>query len=162
MDLDEYKEEFFNHMFHAWKLALENIQKAQVTQKKSYDKKAKEVDLKVGERVMVLMPSETQGKNWKLARPFTALIVCSKLLLQMLKSISLMSLVVDQFSWHWIESDDVTQIKEMRHGQDQRKSEGIVQRMYFQWKQVHSHSRIKDQSLVEEVQSWIILSLLEI
>ncbi len=70
VDLDEYKEEFLNHMSHAWKLALENIQKAQVTQKKSYDKKAREVDLKVGERVMVLMPSETQGKNWKLARPF--------------------------------------------------------------------------------------------
>ncbi len=70
VDLDEYKEEFLNHMSHAWKLALENIQKAQVTQKKSYDKKAREVDLKVGERVMVLMPSETQEKNWKLARPF--------------------------------------------------------------------------------------------
>ncbi len=36
---------------------------------------------------------------------------------------------------------------------DQRKSEGVVQRIYFQWKQVHSHSRIKDRSLVQEVES---------
>ena len=45
---------------------------------------------------------------------------------------------------------------------DWTKEKGIVQRMYFQWKQVHSHSRIKDRSLVQEVESWIILSLLEI
>ena len=28
------------------------------------------MDLRVGERLIVLMPSESQGKNWKLARPF--------------------------------------------------------------------------------------------
>ena len=54
----------------AWKLASECIDKAQTAQKKAYDKNTKTVDLRVGERVMVLMPSECQGKDWKLARPF--------------------------------------------------------------------------------------------
>ena len=70
VDLDDYKEDLVCDMAPAWKLASENIKKAQTTQKKMYDRKAKESDLRVGERVMVLMPSETQGKDWKLARPF--------------------------------------------------------------------------------------------
>ena len=70
VDLDDYKEDLVCVMALAWKLASENIKKAQTTQKKMYDRKAKESDLRVGERVMLLMPSETQGKDWKLARPF--------------------------------------------------------------------------------------------
>ncbi len=57
-------------MAEAWKLAKDNIDKAQDAQKRKYDAKRAEVDLKVGERVMVFMPSETQGQNRKLARPF--------------------------------------------------------------------------------------------
>ena len=57
-------------MASAWKLAGENIKGAQVKQKKFYDRKTREVDLKVGERVMVFMPSECKGENWKLTRPF--------------------------------------------------------------------------------------------
>jgi len=53
-----------------WKLASNDIQNTQTSQKKMYDTKAGEVDLRVGERVMVLMPSEIQGKEWKLASPF--------------------------------------------------------------------------------------------
>ena len=70
VDLDDYKEDLVCDMALAWKLASENIKKAQTTQKKMYDRKAKESDLRVGERVTVLMPSETQGKDWKLVRPF--------------------------------------------------------------------------------------------
>ena len=57
-------------MATAWKLAGENIKGAQVHQKKSYGKKLQEVDLKVGERIMVFMPSDCQGKERKLTRPF--------------------------------------------------------------------------------------------
>ena len=36
----------------------------------TYDKSAKEPTLTVGQRVMVHMPTELQGKTWKFARPF--------------------------------------------------------------------------------------------
>lgn len=52
-----------------WRLAREHIEKAQVFQKWHYDAGRTEVDLKVGERVMVYMPSEAQGQDRKLARP---------------------------------------------------------------------------------------------
>ena len=58
------------NLSQAWKLARENIEQAQKQQKKQYDHKACEIDLRIGDRVMVYMPSEVQGKNWKLARPF--------------------------------------------------------------------------------------------
>ena len=57
-------------MSTARKLASDKISKAQCAQKRAYDKKSKEVDLKVGNRVMVLIPAEKQGKNWNLSRPF--------------------------------------------------------------------------------------------
>ena len=70
VDLEDYKQDLMADMSLAWKLASENIAKAQIAQKRAYDRHAKEVDLRVGERVMVLMPSKSQGKNWKLASPF--------------------------------------------------------------------------------------------
>lgn len=51
-------------------IAHENIEQAQKQQKKQYDRKSRPAKLEVGERVMVHMPAEAQGKNWKLARPF--------------------------------------------------------------------------------------------
>ena len=69
VDVVEYKEELACKMSLAWKIAHESIEKAQRIQKKAYDKRAREVDLRVGEHVMVFMPSESQGKNWKLTRP---------------------------------------------------------------------------------------------
>ena len=70
IDHDDYKSELAVRMAECWKLARDNITKAQATQKKKYDSKRSVVDLKVGERVMVYMPSEVQGRNRKLARPF--------------------------------------------------------------------------------------------
>ena len=71
VDLDEYKEELACNMLLAWKLAMENIERAQAAQKRAYDRKSTEVNLFVGERVMVvLMPSDSTGKNWKLARRY--------------------------------------------------------------------------------------------
>ena len=43
---------------------------AQEKQKCNYDKHAKELHYKHGDRVMVYMPSAVKGKAWKLARPF--------------------------------------------------------------------------------------------
>jgi len=70
VDLDDYKEDLVCDLSLAWKLASENIENAQTAQKVAYDRETKEVDLRVGERVMVRMPSQSQGKNWKLIRPF--------------------------------------------------------------------------------------------
>ena len=70
IDVADYKEELLSSMSLAWDLASTHIAKAQASQKIKYDRSAKEPDLKVGDRVMVFMPSESQGKTWKLSRPF--------------------------------------------------------------------------------------------
>ncbi len=49
---------------HGKQLALQKHQKI------TYDKSARDSNLEVGQRVMVHMPSEVQGKTWKFARPF--------------------------------------------------------------------------------------------
>ena len=70
IDVEDYKEELLAGLSLAWKLASDHIKQAQVVQKTYYDRSAKEVNLKVGDRVMVFMPAEAQGKAWKLSRPF--------------------------------------------------------------------------------------------
>lgn len=102
-------------MATAWKLAGENIKGAQVHQKKSYDKKSREVDLKVGERVMVFMPSDCKGKERKLARPFHGpyrVVAVSS------KYNWLIVLTVRVSVCHWTELEGATQNKEIRYGQD--------------------------------------------
>ena len=54
----------------AWSMAQKQVQKAQKSLKKQYDKNTKEPDLKVGERVFVYMPKEKATKAYKFARPF--------------------------------------------------------------------------------------------
>ena len=54
----------------AWKLASDNIKQSQDKQKKNYDRSCTKIFLKPGDRVMVYMPAEKQGKDWKLSRPF--------------------------------------------------------------------------------------------
>ena len=70
IDPGDYRTELAVSMAEAWKLAGDNIARAQQAQKKKYDSGRPEVDLKVGERVMVYMPSDVQGEDRKLARPF--------------------------------------------------------------------------------------------
>ena len=70
VDPDDYKTELVLGLAESWRLARENIGKAQEVQKRKYDSGRAEVDLKIGERVMVYMPIETQGPDRKLARPF--------------------------------------------------------------------------------------------
>ena len=70
VDIEDYKVELCSSLSSAWKLAQGNIKRAQTTQKRCYDQSAKKVSIKPGDRVMVHMPAEVQGKTWKLARPF--------------------------------------------------------------------------------------------
>ena len=70
IDIDDYKSEMMTSLSQAWKLAQENIKIAQKHQKTQYDKKTRDTNLKVGDRVMVLMPTEAKGEKRKLARPF--------------------------------------------------------------------------------------------
>lgn len=70
IDVDDYKADLCSSLSAAWKLAKANIKKAQVSQKSYYDRSSKAVNLKPGDRVMVFMPAERQGKTWKLSRPF--------------------------------------------------------------------------------------------
>ena len=70
VDIDDYKVDLLANLSLAWRLAAENIQAAQNRQKKYYDRSANEINLKVGDRVMVYMPSELRGEEHKLRRPF--------------------------------------------------------------------------------------------
>ena len=70
VDLDDYKSELVTCLVKAHEDAREQIKKAQVRQKKFYDMHAKEPAYKVGERVMVYMPTDVTGKERKLARPY--------------------------------------------------------------------------------------------
>ena len=54
----------------AWKTAQTNIALAQKRQKVQNDKKARVILLKMGDQVMVFMPSETTRKQRKLALPY--------------------------------------------------------------------------------------------
>ena len=62
VDVENYREELVDCLSTAWRLAKDSIKGAQDRQKKSYDKKAKEHKFKVGDRVMIHMPSAVTGK----------------------------------------------------------------------------------------------------
>ena len=69
VDLEDYRSEFLITLARAQKLALENIRKAQEKQK-FYDRAARSPKYRLGDRVMVYMPGDVAGKDWKLARPY--------------------------------------------------------------------------------------------
>lgn len=66
----DYWEDLLSNLSLAWKLAAENIQRAQKLQKHYYDCCTRKVNLRVDDRVMVYMPSEVQGEECKLRWPF--------------------------------------------------------------------------------------------
>ena len=57
-------------MSSAWKLAQENLQKAQKKQKYQHDKRARNTKFTVGDRVFVYMPAIRNGPAYKLTRPY--------------------------------------------------------------------------------------------
>ena len=62
LDSDDYKEELTTSLTTAWAAAKECIKGAQDRQKRAYDKKAKDHHYKVGDRIMIHMPSAMTGK----------------------------------------------------------------------------------------------------
>ena len=70
VDLDDYKSELVQGLTSAWDTAAECIKSAQNHQKSVYDRSAKTMKYRVGDRVMVHMPHEATGKTAKLARPY--------------------------------------------------------------------------------------------
>ena len=70
VDLEDYKTLLVSNLKSAWAAAKASIESAQAKQKAYHDQKSKATTLKVGDRVLVFMPSETKGKNRKLCRPF--------------------------------------------------------------------------------------------
>ena len=83
VDLEDYRTALVAHLSEAWQLAKDNIVKAQERQKVQYDRTSQETKFQVGDRVLVHMPAEMQGKERKLSRPFhgpyliTALTDCN-------------------------------------------------------------------------------------
>ena len=68
LDVEDYWAELFVTVKKARELALDSIRKSQEKQQKFYDRKSTSTIFRVGDRVMVFMPSEVTGKNRKLAR----------------------------------------------------------------------------------------------
>ena len=70
VDCEDYQVELTKGLSLAWATARSEIVKAQLHQKKQYDRKAKRVDYREGTQVMVLMPQATTTKLRKLALPY--------------------------------------------------------------------------------------------
>ena len=70
IDSEDYRSELVRGLSDAWKAAAQCVTTAQAKQKRVYDRRAKHVDYRVGDRVLVHMPHEATGKAAKLARPF--------------------------------------------------------------------------------------------
>ena len=67
--IQDYKTELVTHLSDAWSLAQQNVTKAQLKQKKNYERSSNNPIVRVGNRVMVKMPGEV-GKSRKFASPF--------------------------------------------------------------------------------------------
>ena len=70
VDVEDYRTELLTTLKKAHELAMESICKAQEKQRKYYDRQSTSPTFQVRDCVMVFMPSETVGKNRKLARPY--------------------------------------------------------------------------------------------
>ena len=70
VDLDDYRTELVHSLSEAWRIARESVAKAQKRQKKAYDKHSRPRSFREGDRVMVYMPVERNGRNRKLSRPY--------------------------------------------------------------------------------------------
>ena len=68
--LDDYMTNLTREMSAAWKLAQEQVQKAQKRQKLQHDKRATTSQFVIGETVFLYVPGLKAGPNYKLARPF--------------------------------------------------------------------------------------------
>ena len=70
VDIDDYREDLLSILSLA---SAENIRRTQKSQKRYYDCSTRKVNLRVGYRIMVYMPSEEKGEEHKLRQPFWTL-----------------------------------------------------------------------------------------
>ena len=70
MDVDDYKSRMLLDMSNAWKLAQENLEKAQGKQKHQHDKNTRDFKFAVRDRVFMHMPAIRSGPAYKLTRPY--------------------------------------------------------------------------------------------
>ena len=68
--VEDYQTELLTTLKKAHELAMESICKTQEKQCRYYDGQSTNPTFQVSDRVMILMPSKTIGKNRKLARPY--------------------------------------------------------------------------------------------
>ena len=69
-EIGSYQEELVTHLQDAWGLAQKNVKMAQRKQQRNYDRGAKPISLRVGDRVYLYVPAAKRGKAHKFARPF--------------------------------------------------------------------------------------------
>lgn len=70
IDTDDYGYEVKGFLSEAWKIAAENISKAQIAQKTQYNKHAHDLSLNPGDTVYKLNPVIRPGLTKKLAKPW--------------------------------------------------------------------------------------------
>ena len=70
MPLDGYKAMMVQRMIKMWDVAQQSTKKAQERQKISHDRKARDVNFRVGDYVFVHTPTLKMGPAYKLARPY--------------------------------------------------------------------------------------------
>lgn len=69
-DVENYKEELMLSLSSARELAASCIRKAQAKYKRSYDRRVREVTMRVGDWVLVRFPQDESGRWRKLSRPW--------------------------------------------------------------------------------------------
>jgi len=70
LSLKEYGVELVRKLGSAWESARTCVKRAQKNQKAYYDRKSRNSNFMVGERVFLFKPAEKTGENRKLARPY--------------------------------------------------------------------------------------------
>ena len=78
--VEEFKTELSKRLLKAYKSAASNIQKAQLSQSNQYNKKVNNIQLKVGDKVLLFTPTLGEGRTRKLARHFTGPYTITQLL----------------------------------------------------------------------------------
>ena len=105
-----------------WKQARQNICIGQAKQKKYYDRnpRSRKVSFEVGGRVMVYMPQEAHGKNWKLSLPYYG--PCRIIEVES-NCLVLWPVTIHLYVLTWIESPDAQMNSITYLGWDQRQKE---------------------------------------
>ena len=68
--MKDYKTELIVNLGRARELALGSIKQAQARQREFYDRQSYTSTYRVGDCVMVFMPTDTTGRDRKFARPY--------------------------------------------------------------------------------------------